>query len=91
MGTNLEDNCLPGTDTSQCFAAYLGLHLTPQSNAYIEGTWVWLADHNLDSNAGEQLTIFSGRGILSESAGPVWLIGTGCKFEDFLNLASVLI
>ena len=42
-----------------------------------QGTWVWLADHDLDGT--EQLTLFSGRGILSESAGPVWLIGTGCE------------
>lgn len=41
-----------------------------------QGTWVWLADHDLDSDAQGQLTLFSGRGILSESAGPVWLIGT---------------
>lgn len=41
-----------------------------------QGTWVWLADHDLDGNGG-QTTIFSGRGILSESAGPVWMIGTG--------------
>lgn len=39
--------------------------------------WVWLADHTLDEDGASQLTIFSGRGILSESQGPVWMIGTG--------------
>lgn len=34
-----------------------------------------MADHDLDGPS--QLSLFSGRGILSESAGPVWLIGTG--------------
>ena len=68
------------------------MHLTPQSNAYLEvchsgldsmgrglisaqGTWVWLADHDLDGNSN--LDLYSGHGIMSESQGPVWFIGTG--------------
>ncbi len=49
----------------------------------VKGTWVWLADHDLDVNgiAQPQLSIYSGRGILSESAGPVWMIGTGRSFS----------
>ncbi|KAI0797623.1 exo-beta-1,3-glucanase [Abortiporus biennis] len=79
-GTNLQiGDCPSGSDSNTCMTAFLGLHLTPSSNAYIEGTWVWLADHDLDSPNGEQVTLFSGRGILSESAGPVWLIGTGSE------------
>ena len=42
-----------------------------------QATWVWLADHNLDGDGTSQISIFAGRGILSESAGPVWMIGTG--------------
>jgi glucan 1,3-beta-glucosidase len=42
-----------------------------------QGTWVWLADHNLDEDGKSRVTVFSGRGILSESAGPVWMVGTG--------------
>ncbi|KAF8516954.1 exo-beta-1,3-glucanase [Hysterangium stoloniferum] len=61
-----------------CFAAFLALHLTPSSSAYIEGMWVWLGDHDLD-NKHDQITVFSGRGVLSESAGPVWLIGTASE------------
>jgi hypothetical protein len=45
--------------------------------APLQGMWVWLADHTLDEDGVSQLTIFSGRGILSESQGPVWMIGTG--------------
>jgi glucan 1,3-beta-glucosidase len=37
---------------------------------------VWLADHDLDGNA-QLASLWSGRGILSKSAGPVWMIGTG--------------
>jgi hypothetical protein len=51
----------------------------------IKGTWVWLADHDLDASSQAQISIFSGRGILSESAGPVWMIGTGEFFLLFGN------
>jgi glucan 1,3-beta-glucosidase len=54
---------------------------------------VWLADHDLDGDGSSQITLFSGRGILSESAGPVWMIGTG-MFKAFtmhgINLMSHL-
>jgi glucan 1,3-beta-glucosidase len=77
-GTNLNGaNCKSGTNSADCFAAFMALHLTAQSSAYLEGTWVWLADHNVESSGQEQLTLFSGRGILSQSQGPVWMIGTG--------------
>ncbi|KAF7359345.1 Exo-beta-1,3-glucanase [Mycena sanguinolenta] len=80
-GTNLESNC--PTDGSggidNCYAAFLGLHLTASSTAYLEGTWVWLADHDLDGTGNPMITLYSGRGILSESAGPVWMIGTAAE------------
>ncbi|KAK0225091.1 exo-beta-1,3-glucanase [Armillaria nabsnona] len=80
-GTGLQASTCPSSGAggyNNCFAAFLGLHLTSGSTAYLEGTWVWLADHDLDANgvAQPQLSIYSGRGILSESAGPVWMIGT---------------
>ncbi|KAJ4488492.1 exo-beta-1,3-glucanase [Lentinula aciculospora] len=78
-GTNLESSQCPSSGsggTAACYAAFLALHLTSGSTAYLEGTWVWLADHDLDGNGVTQLELFSGRGILSESAGPVWMIGT---------------
>ncbi|EMD38344.1 glycoside hydrolase family 55 protein [Gelatoporia subvermispora B] len=79
-GTNLESaQCPSGSQNDACFAAFLALHLTPGSNAYLEGTWVWLADHDLDGDGQSQLSIFSGRGILSESTGPVWMIGTAAE------------
>ncbi|KAJ7684648.1 exo-beta-1,3-glucanase [Mycena polygramma] len=76
-GTNLEmEQCLPGKDVAGCMAAFMALHLTRNCSAYLEGMWVWVADHTLDEDGVSQLTIFSGRGILSESQGPVWMIGT---------------
>jgi len=38
---------------------------------------VWLADHDLDIPGQKQISVYAGRGILSESSGPVWMIGTG--------------
>ncbi|KAF8520004.1 exo-beta-1,3-glucanase [Hysterangium stoloniferum] len=77
QGTNLGSaQCVKQVDHgSNCFASFMGLHLTPASSAYIEGMWVWNGDHDLDGD-NSQVSVFSGRGILSESAGPVWLIGT---------------
>jgi hypothetical protein len=48
-----------------------------------EGTWVWLTDHDLDLSGEGGITVYSGRGSLSESQGPVWMIGTG---ECSINL-----
>ncbi|KAH9901618.1 exo-beta-1,3-glucanase [Cubamyces lactineus] len=89
-GTNLlVANCPSGNSNPSCAAAFLALHLTPQSSAYLEGTWVWTADHDLDSGGSQQTSIFSGRGILSESAGPVWMIGTASEHQTLYqyNLA----
>ena len=68
-----------------CFAAFLAVHLTAQSNAYFEGTWIWLADHDFETLDANQTTIYSARGLLSESQGPVWLIGTGTEHHILVN------
>jgi len=68
-----------------CFAAFLAVHLTPKSNGYFEGTWIWLADHDFETLDGDQTTIYSARGLLSESQGPVWLVGTGSEHHILVN------
>ncbi|KIM87551.1 glycoside hydrolase family 55 protein [Piloderma croceum F 1598] len=79
-GTNLQPaHCKAGTVSEQCMAAFLALHLTKGSTGYFEGLWAWLADHDLDGDGTTQLSLFSGRGILSESQGPVWMIGTASE------------
>lgn len=106
-GTNLEKaQCPSGSDNTACTGAFLGLHLTRSSSAYLEvspaiilmnpllknfqSTWVWTADHDIDGDGSSQLTIFTGRGILSQSAGPVWLIGTACQCSIPVQLLRVL-
>ena len=43
-GTNLQlegcGNTLPANETSNCEAAFLSMHITPEASAYLEGTWV---------------------------------------------------
>jgi len=80
-GTNMGATQCPTTTTpsnTACFASYLAFHLTSSASAYLEGLWVWLGDHDLDQDP-TQITVFSGRGILSQSQGPVWMIGTGSE------------
>ncbi|KAF7359324.1 hypothetical protein MSAN_01274800 [Mycena sanguinolenta] len=85
--TNLEiEQCKPGSAATGCMAAFMALHLTRDSTAYLEGMWVWLADHELDQDGVSKLTIFAGRGILSESQGPVWMLGAACKMQSRLDL-----
>lgn len=67
-----------GENQANCMGAFMALHLTSSSSAYIEGMWAWLGDHDLDGD-NSQVTVFSGRGILSQSQGPVWLIGTASE------------
>ncbi|SPO21480.1 probable beta-1,3 exoglucanase precursor [Ustilago trichophora] len=77
-GTNLEaDRCAREQPLSDaCRASFLNLHLTPNSSAYIENMWVWVADHDLDYGDRAQVNLLSGRGVLIESAqGPVWMYG----------------
>ncbi|KAI6146888.1 glycoside hydrolase family 55 protein [Pisolithus tinctorius] len=75
--------CPSGSVNANCQAAFLGIHLTPGSSAYFEGTWVWTADHDLDAGNSAQISVFTGRGVLSQSAGPVCTL----RFTNY-NLAS---
>ncbi|KJA16119.1 glycoside hydrolase family 55 protein [Hypholoma sublateritium FD-334 SS-4] len=81
-GTNLEASTCPQLGTGPydpCYAAFMSLHITRFATAYFEGTWIWLADHDLDENSQGQITTYAGRGVLSESHGPVWMIGTASE------------
>ncbi|OBT56198.1 hypothetical protein VE04_02872 [Pseudogymnoascus sp. 24MN13] len=82
IGSDLQkDNCpkLTGSVTPNCIAASLLLHLTPQSSAYIENSWIWTADHDLDKISQDQIDVYVSRGVLIESQGPTWLYGTASE------------
>ncbi|KAG7117994.1 Glucan 1 like protein [Verticillium longisporum] len=81
-GSDLQvKNCpkLTGAVNPNCIAAAMLVHLTPQSSAYFENTWFWVADHDLDIPAQTQIDIFVARGVLIESTNPVWLYGTASE------------
>jgi hypothetical protein len=79
IGSNLQSAQCPaasGTPNPNCIAATMLMHLPAYASGYFENIWGWVADHDLDTPAQTQINIFSGRGLLIESAGPVWLWGT---------------
>ncbi len=75
-GTLLQDNtCLldPGlattlADTAPCVGAFLLLHVTSQANIYLENTWGWVADHDLDLGNRDQIDIYNGRYVYGPTA-----------------------
>jgi len=85
----------PAAINSNCVAAAISLHLTPKSSGFFDlGSWLWTADHDVDDPSLTQITIYTGRGLLDESAGPVWLVGTAVEHHSkyqyqFANAANV--
>lgn len=55
---------LSGAVKSNCIASSLMFHMTTKSSAYIENSWAWAADHDLDNANLAQIDIYSGRGKL---------------------------
>lgn len=81
--TSISTRCT-SQDPKDCMAAFMVMHLTKSSSAYIENFWGWTADHNLDSSS--LLTIIStGRGILVEATKGTWLTGTGAEHNWLYN------
>ncbi|KAL1794586.1 hypothetical protein ACET3X_006402 [Alternaria dauci] len=63
--------------TEPCKAAFLVMHLKETSSAYIENSWLWTADHDLDGT--NPTSIGTGRGVLVEATAATWLVGTGSE------------
>lgn len=90
-GTELQsDNCpkTPKQDTTpkkECMAAFMLLHITKKGSAYLENTWFWTADHELDLKDHNQINVYTGRGVLIESQNPVWLWGTSSEHHQLYN------
>ncbi|KAL4871218.1 hypothetical protein BDV12DRAFT_164421 [Aspergillus spectabilis] len=90
-GTELQsDKCskTPNSTTTpnpECVGAFMLLHVTEQSTAYLENVWSWTADHELDRSDYNQINIYNGRGILVESKGPVWMYGTAAEHNQLYN------
>ncbi|KXJ89777.1 glycoside hydrolase family 55 protein [Microdochium bolleyi] len=71
----------------KCIAAYMAVHATKQSSGlYMENTWIWVADHDIEDATNAQITIFAGRGIFIEStAGSFWLVGGAAEHFHLYN------
>ncbi|KAJ5110445.1 hypothetical protein N7532_000980 [Penicillium argentinense] len=77
-------NVCTSQDPKDCMAAFMVMHLTKSSSAYMENFWGWTADHNIDSKS--ILTIIStGRGVLVEATKGTWLTGTGSEHHWLYN------
>lgn len=72
------DTQLSCSSEVNCKAAYLGLHLSTTSSAYIDNFWSWLADHASDSSAVQTRTAGKG-GIFIEATKGTWLAGVASE------------
>ncbi|CAG8005098.1 unnamed protein product [Penicillium nalgiovense] len=80
IGSILQASDCPQDSTSDsCKAASLLLHVTSKASGYFENIWAWVADHDMDLTSQDQINVFSARGVLIESQGPVWLYGTASE------------
>lgn len=72
---------------ADCEGAFMLMHITESaSNVYLENTWFWVADHDLELGANsQQIDIYNGRGVLIESNGPVWMYGTASEHSQMYN------
>ncbi|KAL2074490.1 hypothetical protein VTL71DRAFT_8268 [Oculimacula yallundae] len=91
-GTQLQSNTCSKNPTvtapanPACIGAYMLLHVTSKASAYLENTWFWVSDHELDLADHNQINIYNGRGVLiSSEQGPVWLYGTSSEHSVLYN------
>ncbi|PPJ57558.1 hypothetical protein CBER1_10524 [Cercospora berteroae] len=84
LGGTLNTGLSCGTKNN-CAAAYLGLHLSSSSSAYINNAWVWVADHAVDHAKVATNTAGKG-GVLVEATKGTWLTGLGSEHWWCYNL-----
>ncbi|KAI8826336.1 glucan 1,3-beta-glucosidase [Chytriomyces cf. hyalinus JEL632] len=87
VGSHLQQaECLHGSlNYESCSGPFLMMHITKSAGVYIENSWMWTADHDLDSGGSTRVSIFTGRGVLIESESPVWLYGTAAEHNQMYN------
>ncbi|THX21005.1 glycoside hydrolase family 55 protein, partial [Aureobasidium pullulans] len=90
-GTKLQSyNCrktpnVPTSPKAECYGAFLLLHLTRSSSMYMANNWGWVSDHEMDLADHDQINLYNGRGVLVESQGPVWMLGTSFEHSMLYN------
>lgn len=69
----------------ECIGAFMLFHATEKATPYVENSWLWTADHELDLSDHNQVNIYTGRGVLIESQGPVWMYGSASEHSALYN------
>lgn len=64
--------------SSECKGAFIGMHFTPSSSAYVENVWNWVADHVTEDFDGGSSIAAKG-GALVESTKGTWLHALGSE------------
>ncbi|KAH8668587.1 pectate lyase superfamily protein-domain-containing protein [Xylariales sp. PMI_506] len=72
----LTDSC--DDPSSECQAAFAGIHLAATSSAYVENVWNWVADHITEGFAGGSNIAGKG-GVLVEATQGTWLHALGSE------------
>ena len=89
-GTNLQYGDCPTTPTvatppaainKNCIVGFMSMHIAPTaSNLYLENTWFWTADHDIEDPTLRQITIYNGRGLyVAPGASAIWMYGTAVE------------
>ncbi|OTB02057.1 glycoside hydrolase family 55 protein [Hypoxylon sp. CI-4A] len=85
-GSNLSLANCPSTPSSttvnsNCIAGYISMHVSKTAaRLYVENSWLWVADHDVDDASLTQIKVYAGRGLLVESTvGTLWLVGTSIE------------
>ncbi|RBQ78001.1 hypothetical protein FVER14953_09443 [Fusarium verticillioides] len=72
----LTDTC--HDPSSECQAAFLGMYFAPDSSAYVENVWNWVADHITESFAGGSNIAAKGGALVASTKG-TWLHALGSE------------
>jgi glucan 1,3-beta-glucosidase len=85
-GSNLQVAQCPTTPGStavnaNCIAAFASMYIAPSATSlYMENTWFWTADHDIEDPNETQITVYTGRGLYSAStSGTIWMVGTAVE------------
>ncbi|KAK0111212.1 hypothetical protein ONS95_001586 [Cadophora gregata] len=88
-GSDLQLAQCPTTPTSaavnpNCIAAFMSMYIAPSASyLYMENTWFWTADHDVEDPKLNRITIYTGRGLYCASTvGSIWMVGTSVEHHD---------
>ncbi|GJN70441.1 glycoside hydrolase family 55 [Purpureocillium lilacinum] len=74
--SGLTNSC--GDASNECKGAFIGMHFTKSSSAYVENVWNWVADHITEDFSGGSSIAAKG-GALVESTKATWLHALGSE------------